>query len=107
MFNMLTGNRLSLSRLLFPFTTVAVMCFAFLPVTRAVSPPPDGGYPRGNTAEGTDALLSLTTGVGNSATGFQALFNNTTGNRNTAHGSQSLFTNTTGTFNTATGFRTL
>ena len=29
---------------------------------QAVVPLPDGGYPGGNTAEGTKALLSLTTG---------------------------------------------
>ena len=34
----------------------------------AVSPAPDGGYPNSNTAEGTDALFNLTTGVGNTAT---------------------------------------
>ena len=34
----------------------------------AVSPAPDGGYPNNNTAEGTDALFNLTTGVGNTAT---------------------------------------
>ena len=32
--------------------------FAFSPV-QAVVPAPDGGYPGGNTAEGTNALLSL------------------------------------------------
>ena len=32
-------------------------------VAQAVSPPPDGGYPGGNTAQGQSALLSLTTGV--------------------------------------------
>ena len=31
--------------------------------SQAVSPPPDGGYPGNNTAEGQNALLSLTTGV--------------------------------------------
>ena len=34
--------------------------FALSPTARAVTPPPDGGYPR-NTAEGEDALFSLTT----------------------------------------------
>ena len=32
------------------------------PKAKAVSPLPDGGYPGGNTAEGQNALLSLTTG---------------------------------------------
>ncbi len=37
--------------------------FALLPPAQAVSPPPDGGYPNFNTAEGKKALLSLTTGT--------------------------------------------
>ena len=31
-------------------------CFALLPRAQAVLPPPDGGYPSQNTAEGDDAL---------------------------------------------------
>jgi hypothetical protein len=69
----------------------------------AVSPPPDGGYPGANTAEGQGALLSLTTGTGNTATGFKALFRNTTGFSNTANGAGALFSNTTGNSNTAVG----
>jgi len=69
----------------------------------AVSPPPDGGYPGGNTAEGQAALFNLTTGSGNTATGFKALFRNTTGFSNTANGSAALFSNTTGEGNTAIG----
>ena len=33
------------------------VCFALFQTAHAVSPPPDGGYPGGNTAEGQDALL--------------------------------------------------
>jgi hypothetical protein len=44
-------------------------CFAVSPMTQAVVPPPDGGYPGNNTAEGQDALLNLTTGVNNTAVG--------------------------------------
>jgi len=32
---------------------------ALSPIAEAVSPPPDGGYPGGNTAGGSSALLSL------------------------------------------------
>ena len=46
---------------------------------RAVTPAPDGGYPGFNTAEGNNALLSLSSGQGNTANGAQALENNTTG----------------------------
>ena len=74
---------------------------------RAVDPPPDGGYPGANTAEGDDALLDLTTGVSNTATGYHALFSNTTGNNNTATGTAALGNNTVGINNTATGYGTL
>jgi len=62
----------------------------------AVDPPPDGGYPGGNTAEGAEALLNLTTGTHNSATGYHSLLSNTTGNNNTATGYLALQLNTTG-----------
>src|ERR1700736_4798100 len=68
----------------------ALAWFALSPAVRAVSPPPDGGYANGNTAEGTDALFSLTTGTHNTAAGFLALFHNTTGSDNTANGFEAL-----------------
>jgi N-acetylneuraminic acid mutarotase len=37
-------------------------CFGLSPQARAVDPPPDGGYPNFNTAEGEDALYSNITG---------------------------------------------
>jgi hypothetical protein len=48
-----------------------------------VTPPPDGGYPNKNTAEGQDAPFSLTNGTSNTANGFSALKANTNGDRNT------------------------
>ena len=78
-------------------------CIGVASKVEAVSPPPDGGYPGGNTAEGQAALFSLTTGTGNTATGFKALFRNTTGFSNTATGNGALFSNTTGEGNTAIG----
>ena len=77
----------------------ATLCTGLLPNARAVTPPPDGGYPGANTAEGTDALFHLTTGVWNSAVGFRALYKNAAGVRNTAVGYQALY-NTNGSFNT-------
>jgi len=56
---------------------VGVASFAFLAMAEAISPPPDGGYPGGNTAEGTSALLSLTAGTFNTAVGFLSLRGNT------------------------------
>ena len=82
--------------------------FALSPTAQAqLSPPPDGGYGGDNTAEGTDALFSLTTGTDNTAIGFNALFSNTTGDSNTATGSQALVSNSTGVRNTANGFAAL
>ena len=77
--------------------------FTLSPAARAVDPPPDGGYPNQNTAEGDSALFSLTTGSNNTAIGYTALFSNTDGPRNTAIGSASLYSNTTGYNNTANG----
>jgi hypothetical protein len=81
----------------------AVAVSALSPMARAVDPPPDGGYENQNTAEGEDALFSLTFGFNNTAIGYQALFDNTIGNTNTAIGAFALDSNTTGSDNTATG----
>src|ERR1700688_212170 len=59
------------------FIPLALCCFALSPSARAVSPKPDGGYPGQNTAEGDNALFSLTTGFDNTAIGYLALFSNT------------------------------
>jgi hypothetical protein len=67
----------------------------------------DGGYPNKNTAEGQDALFSLTNATANTANGFSALKANTRGDRNTADGALALFTNVTGSDNTATGYAAL
>jgi trimeric autotransporter adhesin len=85
----------------------AITCFALLSTARAVTPAPDGGYPNGNTAEGEDALFSLTSGGSNTALGFHALFSNTTGGSNTAVGFSALQNNTTGSSNTALGIDAL
>jgi len=101
--------------------TVLLSCFGLLSRAQAVSPPPDGGYPGGNTAEGDNALFNLSTedGAFNTAIGFYALFANMTGSfntavgagaldlntshNNTAVGAAALLLNTTGDGNTATG----
>ena len=82
-------------------------CFGLSPAAQAVDPPPDGGYPNQNTAEGEDALFSLGIGFNNTAVGFQALFSNTNGNDNTAVGYGALYQNISGDFNTASGFQAL
>src|SRR5947207_11391510 len=102
---------------------LTLVCFGLSPIAQAVVPAPDGGYPDTNTAEGTNALFSLTTGGQNTALGGFSLFsdnignNNTAvgagalfkdkGNDNTATGAGALFNNTTGIQNTATGLGAL
>ena len=88
----------------FIFTTILLTfgCFALPQRAQAVSPPPDGGYPGGNTAEGQTALLSLSTGGFNTAVGYLSLRNNTTNSFNTAIGAGTLIANTADA-NTATG----
>jgi hypothetical protein len=71
----------------------AFACLMLSPGAQAVSPAPDGGYPGGNTAEGQNALSSLTSGTYNTAGGFFSLRGDTTGNFNTAFGAGALFAN--------------
>ena len=98
---------------------LAVLYLAILPKAQGVNPPPDGGYPSFTTAEGQNALFSLTTGSANTAVGWFSLFSNTDGsfntatgagallfntaNQNTAFGTAALLSNTTGSDNTASG----
>jgi hypothetical protein len=100
-------------------TLLGIICLAFLSKARAVNPPPDGFYPGFTTAEGQNALFSLTTGSANTAVGWRSLFSDTTGsfntgvgagvlllntaNENTGFGAAALLFNTTGTLNTAVG----
>jgi hypothetical protein len=74
------------TRVSFIFIVVLLICVGLLPKVEAVSPPPDGGYPGGNTAEGENALLSLTSGTYNTAVGFASLKKNTIEGLNTAIG---------------------
>src|SRR4030095_13869475 len=89
-------------------TFVVIMSGMFsLVASQAVVPPPEGSHDNGNTAEGTKALISNTTGQANTAIGVGALYKNTTGVGNTATGMAALGSNTTGFFNTAIGARAL
>lgn len=85
-------------------TVFVLVCV--VPVTQGVVPAPDGGYPGGNTAEGQNALLSLTAGMYNTAVGIVSLGSNTEGSYNTAIGAAALLLNTAD-YNTATGFGAL
>jgi hypothetical protein len=84
------------------FVAFTLVCFALSPSAQAVVPPPDGGYPGFNTAEGQKALFSLTTGTGNVAVGWGSLYSDAEGSLNTAIGTGSLLLNTADQ-NTATG----
>ncbi len=112
----LTGMKMNSSSILI---ALLLACFGLMPLAQAVVPPPDGGYPGGNTAEGQSALLSSTTGIYNTAVGLFSLLSLTTSNfntgvgagtllantadGNTATGAGALFSNTTGFQNTANG----
>jgi len=104
-----TSNSVKRARLRFRFLVISFLLVWLMvsPRAQAVSPPPDGGYPGNNTAEGTLALFSLNSGVSNTALGYQALYSNTTGSFNTATGFRGLFNNTIGAQNTATGYNAL
>jgi trimeric autotransporter adhesin len=106
----------------------ALGCLALLPRAQAVSPPPDGDYSTGDTAQGlgdntaigADTLCDMmmlsntpygchalegnTTGARNTAIGFNALEGNTMGNNNSAIGAFALENNAMGINNTAIGF---
>jgi hypothetical protein len=100
----ISGSPLRLRLLLIP---LVFACLALSPMTQAVTPPPDGGYPGGNTAEGTVALQNLTSGTDNTAIGRRALFANREGKSNTAIGAAALDANISGDRNTATGVEAL
>src|SRR6266540_4121164 len=86
--------------------TLTVLAFLWVvaagPQAEAVVPPPDGAYPNFTTAEGTNALFSLTTGTANTAVGWYSLKTVTTGSFNTGVGAGTLVLNT-GNENTAVG----
>jgi trimeric autotransporter adhesin len=98
--SLISRSPLRLGVLLIP---LVVAFFALSPTAEAVNPPPDGGCPDGNTAEGDGALANLTTGGSNTAIGFDALFSLTNNHGNTAIGAKAL-QNNIGGFNTANGF---
>lgn len=83
-------------------TLLALGCLALLPQSRALSPPPDGCYPGFTTAEGCNALQSLTTGSANTGLGWYALFGTSTGSFNTGVGAGALVLNNSDN-NTAVG----
>src|SRR6266550_7501731 len=100
-----TTNSMNRSPLRRGFFVIAFagLLLALSPAAQAVDPPPDGGYPGDNTAEGTDALFSLTGGTENTALGADALYYNAGGIGNTAVGHSTLLSNTSGDDNTAIG----
>ena len=86
---------------------LALGYFVLCPTAQAVTPAPDGGYPGYNTAEGQNALFSLTTGLYKTALGAYTLFGDTTGNGNTAVGISVLRNNVIGSFNTGVALNAL
>src|SRR6266513_4628294 len=84
------------------FVVMITGLFSFVS-SEANTPLPGGGNANSNTAEGTQALFSNTTGNANTAIGVGTLYKNTTGTGNTATGMAALGSNTTGFSNTAIG----
>src|SRR5437899_11664063 len=85
------GNLTRRSLLLCGILLTPIAWFVLSAETQAVTPAADGGYPGNNTAEGTNALLTLTTGSSNTAIGVQDLGSDTTGSSNTSLGLQAHF----------------
>ncbi len=87
----------------------SLVCLAFSQAAGALNPPPDGGYPNQNTAEGDGSLNDINTSADsdNTALGFEAmnLAEQVTGN--TAVGSQALFFAFQANFNTGVGYNAL
>src|SRR5437660_7109991 len=90
-------NRCGLFLVSFLFAYVA-----YLQAAQPVSPPPEGGYPGANTAEGQNALLNLTSCTYNTAIGWFSLKSNANSQFNTGLGAGTLFANI-GDNNTAVG----
>jgi hypothetical protein len=108
-------------------TPLVLICLAFSPAVQATpegGPPapratreapagpeipegaptaPQAPLPGFNTADGTNALGSLTTGSGNSAFGWFSLFSATDASFNTGFGAGTLLSNVSGNSNTAVG----
>src|SRR5437660_11729160 len=87
----------STNRLFFPpapLILLALACSTVSPAARAE----DGTLPGGgnNTAEGSGALVSVTSGTDNTAVGVNALEHDNTGSNNTACGTATLASNTSG-----------
>jgi uncharacterized coiled-coil protein SlyX len=117
------SQKLILSLITITCLALVLLGAAVAPKAFGVVPPPDGGYPGFNTAEGQNALFSLTTGTANAAVGWFSLWSNAEGsfntatgagtllfntaNENTAFGAAALLFNTTGEGNTATGVAAL
>jgi hypothetical protein len=78
-------------------------CFALLSGAHAgLSPAPDGCYPNFTTAEGCNALSSLSTGAANTGLGWLALASDSDAGFNTV-----IFPSWTGLCTNCSGFRTL
>ena len=125
-------NLKRITKITYPgFALLALACCALSPSAQAVVPAPDGGYPRGNTAEGENALLNLAGDYYNTAVGYNALsvgaggvqgvgsYNTAVGayalmhtfgeffdigRSNTGTGAFARYSNGAGARNTATGF---
>lgn len=82
---------------------LTISCLSLPTALLAVDPPPDGGYPNQNTAEGEDALFTGGHIGANTAVGYHALYSDNFGASNTAVGSNALLATDGAYFNTGIG----
>jgi hypothetical protein len=85
------------------FGIALALAFFQFSLTAQARPAPDGDIGNSNTAGGSGALISVTSGSNNTANGYHALFFDTAGSFNTATGSGTLGNTNGGNYNTATG----
>src|SRR4029453_16083464 len=96
---------MKIRKIIFTTALSALVCFGLMPAAKAIepaAPAPNPPLAGGNTADGQNALLSLTTGTFNSAFGFDAVLLLSDGSFDTGIGAGALLLDTAGT-NTAVG----
>jgi hypothetical protein len=96
---------MKIRKIIFTTALSALVCFGLMPAAKAIepaAPAPNPALAGGNTADGQNALLSLTTGTFNSAFGFDAVLLLSDGSFDTGIGAGALLLDTAGT-NTAVG----
>jgi hypothetical protein len=94
---------MKIRKIMFTTALSAFVCFGLCPQGQSATDTPDpGSLPISNTADGSNALLSISSGIYNSAFGFDALLAISDGSFDTGVGAGALIVDTAGV-NTAVG----